>query len=144
MAKGIKWVVEKAKTKVKPNETPTKVSSSAKWQVKKVQQAGNMAVEVTKGMLAGAIQTASSLSKTAYSSVKQTEKGKEMEKALEGPKAQMAAKAAVVTVSAAWEIYLSFANAAVRLVEDVADATGDMVEHKYGKEAGDLAHDALS
>ena len=40
------------------------------------------------------------------------------------PKAQAAAKSAVVAASAAWEIYLAMAQAGVQFVSDVADATG--------------------
>ena len=40
------------------------------------------------------------------------------------PKAQAAAKSAVVAASAAWEIYLAMAQAGVQFVTDVADATG--------------------
>merc|ERR1719461_839140 len=45
--------------------------------------------------------------------------------------------------NAAWEIYLAMAEAGVQFVEDVADATGEIVEHKYGKDAGDVAKDGL-
>merc|ERR1712062_278342 len=58
--------------------------------------------------------------------------------------AQAAAKSAVVAASAAWEIYLAMAQAGVQFVTDVADATADVVDHKYGEDAGDAARNAMS
>lgn len=62
---------------------------------------------------------------------------------MEDPKAQSAAKVAIVGANAAWEIYLAMAKAGVQLVDDFADATGELVEHKYGADAGDVARDGL-
>jgi len=140
--KGIKWATKKAKAHMKEGDE-MEVSDNVKWQAKKIKQAGGMAVTMSASLVTGAVATAQSLTHSVYEQASSSESGKKFEKVMENPKAQSAAKVGVVAANAAWEIYLAMAEAGVQFVEDVADATGEIVEHKYGKDAGDVAKDGL-
>merc|ERR1719300_1756940 len=117
------------------------VSEPVKWQAEKMKQMGGVAVTFSKSVVTGAVATASQLTSALYENTHNTKQGKQVEKVMADPKAQAAAKSAVVAASAAWEIYLAMAQAGVQFVSDVADATADVVDHKYG---GDAARNALS
>lgn len=143
-SKGIKWATKLMKKHIKKNEKPLEVSDNVKWQSEKLRQMGGVAVTFSKSMVTGAVATASQLSNAVYENAHGTSQGAKLEKAMEDPKAQAAAKAAVVTAGAAWEIYLAMAQAGVNFVNDVAEASADIVEHKYGEDAGDAARNALS
>jgi len=142
-SKGIKWATSKAKTHLSQSEEDIEVSDNVKWQAQKIKQAGGMAVTMSKSLVTGAVATAQNLTHSIYEQASHSNSGKKFEKVMEDPKAQSAAKVAVVSANAAWEIYLAMAQAGVQFVEDIADATGDVVEHKYGKDAGDVAKDGL-
>merc|ERR1719242_778967 len=130
-SRGIKWATGKLKKRIKPNAKPMEVSEPVKWQAEKMKQMG-------------AVATASQLTSALYENTHNTKQGKQVEKVMADPKAQAAAKSAVVAASAAWEIYLAMAQAGVQFVTDVAYATADVVDHKYGEDAGDAARNALS
>jgi len=142
-SKGIRWATQKAKANISANEDNMEVSDNVKWQAKKVKQAGGMAVTMSKSLVTGAVATAQSLTHSVYEQASSSGSGKKFEKVMEDPKAQSAAKVAIVGANAAWEIYLAMAKAGVQFVDDVADATGEIVEHKYGADAGDVARDGL-
>lgn len=142
-SKGIKWATKKAKANISANDENMEVSDNVKWQAKKVKQAGGMAVTMSKSLVTGAVATAQSLTHSIYEQASASGTGKKMEHIMEDPKAQSAAKVAIVGANAAWEIYLAMAKAGVQLVDDFADATGELVEHKYGADAGDVARDGL-
>merc|ERR1719326_939236 len=141
---GVRWAAKYIKKQIKPNETPMEVSDTAKFHATKLKQMGGVAVTFSKSMVTGAVATASNLSTTLYQQGKGTQQGAKIEKVMQDPKAQAAAKVAVVSASAAWEIYLAMAQAGVQFVQDVADATADVVEHKYGADAGKATSDGLS
>merc|ERR1719195_812662 len=143
-SRGIRWATGKLKKRMKPNAKPMEVSEPVKWQAEKMKQMGGVAVTFSKSMVTGAVATASQLTSAIYENTQDTKQGKKVQKVMSDPKAQAAAKTAVVAASAAWEIYLAMAQAGVQFVQDVADATADVVEHKYGEDAGDTARDALS
>jgi len=143
-SRGIKWATGKLKKRIKPNEKPMEVSEPVKWQAEKMKQMGGVAVTFSKSMVTGAVATASQLTSALYQNTHNTKQGKQVEKVMADPKAQAAAKTAVVAASAAWEIYLAMAEAGVQFVSDVADATADVVEHKYGDDAGEATRNALS
>merc|ERR1719168_294545 len=142
-SRGIKWATGKLKKRIKPNEKKMEVSEPVKWQAEKMKQMGGVAVTFSKSVVTGAVATASQLS-ALYENTHNTKQGKQVEKVMADPKAQAAAKTAVVAASAAWEIYLAMAEAGVQFVQDVADATADVVEHKYGDDAGEATRNALS
>jgi len=143
--KGIKWATKKAKQNIKSGDKPVEVSDNVKWQAKKIKQAGGMAVTMSASLVTGAVATAHSLTHSIYEQAMVSgSSGEKFEKVMSDPKAQSAAKVGVVAASAAWEIYLAMAEAGVQFVEDMADATGDIVEHKYGEDAGSVAKDGLA
>merc|ERR1719242_753444 len=143
-SRGIKWATGKLKKRIKPNEKPMEVSEPVKWQAEKMKQMGGVAVTFSKSVVTGAVATASQLTTALYQNTHNTKQGKQVEKVMSDPKAQAAAKTAVVAASAAWEIYFAMAQAGVQFVSDVAGATADVVEHKYGEDAGDTARNGLS
>eukprot|EP00494_Astrolonche_serrata_P028597 UN28864 len=143
-SKVVKYATKKAKEKIKQNDEKTKVSENTKWQVNKIKQMGTMAVNVSKSVVVGCVATASQLSDQATASIKGTDTGKKIEKAMEDPKAQAAAKGAIVVGSAAWEIYMAMAKASIKFAEDLGDATADLAEHKYGEDVGEVTRDGLS
>jgi len=143
-SKGIKWATKMIKKRIKPNEKPLEVSDNVKWQSEKLRQMGGVAVTFSKSMVTGAVATASQLSNAVYENAHGTSQGAKLEKAMEDPKAQAAAKVAIVSAGAAWEIYLAMAQAGVQFVQDIADASADVVEHKYGEDAGLAARNAMS
>merc|ERR1719499_84496 len=143
-SKGIKWATKLMKKHIKQNEKPMEVSDNVKWQSEKLRQMGGVAVTFSKSMVTGAVATAGQLSNAVYENAHGTSQGAKLEKAMEDPKAQAAAKVAIVSAGAAWEIYLAMAQAGVQFVQDIADASADIVEHKYGEDAGDAARNALS
>merc|ERR1719361_3134827 len=141
---GVRWAAKYLKKHIKPAEKPVEVSDTAKFHAEKLKQMGGVAVTFSKSMVTGAVATASNLSTTLYQQGKGTKQGAKIEKVMQDPKAQAAAKVAVVSANAAWEIYLEMAKAGVQFVQDVADATADVVEHKYGEDAGKATSDGLS
>merc|ERR1719195_1761914 len=143
-SRGIRWATGKLKKRIKPNEKKMEVSEPVKWQAEKMKQMGGVAVTFSKSVVTGAVATASQLTSALYQNTHNTKQGKKVQKVMSDPKAQAAAKTAVVAASAAWEIYLAMAQAGVQFVQDVADATADVVDHKYGEDAGDAARNALS
>merc|ERR1719379_283881 len=143
-SRGIKWATGKLKKRIKPNEKAMEVSEPVKWQAEKMKQMGGVAVTFSKSVVTGAVATAQQLTGALYENTHNTKQGKQVEKVMSDPKAQAAAKTAVVAASAAWEIYLAMAQAGVQFVSDVADATADVVEHKYGDDAGEATRNALS
>lgn len=143
-SRGIKWATGKLKKRIKPNEKAMEVSEPVKWQAEKMKQMGGVAVTFSKSVVTGAVATAQQLTGALYENTHNTKQGKQVEKVMSDPKAQAAAKTAVVAASAAWEIYLAMAQAGVQFVQDVADATADVVEHKYGDDAGEATRNALS
>jgi len=143
-SKGIKWASKYLKKHIKKNEEETVVSDNVKWQAEKLRQAGGVAVTFSKSMVTGAVATASQLTTALYDSGAQTSSGARLERAMQDPKAQAGLKVAVVGADAAWQIYVAMANAGVQFVADVADATADVAEHKYGADVGQTARDGLS
>lgn len=143
-SRSIKWATGKLKKRIKPNAKKMEISEPVKWQAEKMKQMGGVAVTFSKSVVTGAVATASQLTGAIYENTHNTKQGKQVEKVMSDPKAQAAAKTAVVAASAAWEIYLAMAQAGVQFVTDVADATADVVDHKYGEDAGDAARNALS
>merc|ERR1719499_2775983 len=143
-SRGIRWATGKLKKRIKPNAKKMEISEPVKWQAEKMKQMGGVAVTFSKSVVTGAVATASQLTGAIYENTHNTKQGKQVEKVMSDPKAQAAAKTAVVAASSAWEIYLAMAQAGVQFVQDVADATADVVEHKYGEDAGHVASDGLS
>lgn len=143
-SKAIKWGAEYAKKHIKSNEEELEVSDNVKWQAQKIKQAGGAAVTLSKSLVTGAIATASQLTHTMYESASSSGTGHRIERVMQDPKAQSAAKVAVVTADAAWQVYMAMAQASLQFCEDIADATADVVEHKYGEQAGGVARDGMS
>lgn len=143
-SRSIKWATGKLKKRIKKNEKPMVVSEPVKWQAENAKRLGGVAVTFSKSMVTGAVATASQLTSALYENTHNTTQGKRVEKVMADPKAQVAAKGAVVAASAAWDIYLAMAEAGVQFVQDVADATADVVEHKYGDDAGEATRNGLS
>jgi len=120
------------------------VSDSVKSNAKKLNQMGGVAVTFSKSVVAGAVATAQNLSSALYEQGSGTKAGGKVAKVMEGPKAQAVAKVGVVSAGAAWEIYRAMAQAGIQFTQDIADATADVVEHKYGADAGATTRDGLS
>jgi len=143
-SRAIKWGAEFAKKHIHKNEEEMEVSDNVKWQAQKIKQAGGAAVTLSKSLVTGAIATASQLTHTMYTSASSSNTGQRMERVMQDPKAQSAAKVAVVTVDAAWQVYMAMAQASLTFCDDIAEATADVVEHKYGEQAGGVARDGMS
>jgi len=141
--KGIRKGVEVAKKKVKPKDEATKVSDKTKARVEKAKQASGMAVQVSSAMLKGAMETANQLSDqlngplSEYLEKKGLKTGKP-----DGPKAAAAKNVGKQSVKVAIELYIAMKEASVQLMGEVLDAGAELVDHRYGADAGSVAKDA--
>jgi len=143
MKKGINIATEKAKERIPQKEIPTTVSESTRVKVEKARMASGVAVTVTSAMFKGAMDAVTQMSdslKPVLSGYLENAGVKSDEPT--GPKTKAAINVTKQSAKAALEIYLGMREAAVSVMSASMDATAELIDHRYGNEAGRVAKDA--
>jgi len=143
MKKGINIATEKAKEKLPQKEVPTQVSESTKVRVEKARMASGVAVNVTSAMFKGAMDAVTQMSDSLKPVLSgYLEKAGVKSDKPTGPKTKAAINVTKQSAKAALEIYLAMREAAVSVMAASMDATAELIDHRYGNEAGGVAKDA--
>eukprot|EP00164_Ancoracysta_twista_P000749 GFYU01000985.1.p1 GENE.GFYU01000985.1~~GFYU01000985.1.p1 ORF type:complete len:394 (+),score=87.63 GFYU01000985.1:36-1217(+) len=125
------------KSKINKKEQETKVSEKTRDRVRYTRAATGTAVKVSAAVVTGAVAMAQSLARGIAASVSDTDTGKKLgEKKI----VQDAKVVGVSTLVAADTIYQELVGAAKVLLDVTAETTADLVEHRYGEEVGQVAH----
>merc|ERR1711920_910964 len=139
---GICVLTDKAKTKIPKSEKPMEVSESTRAKIEKAKLASTMAVTISASMLQGAIETANQMSiqlKPLLSDYLE-KKGISTDKPA-GPKTDAAVTVGKQSIKTGLEIYLAMKEASSVLMAAGLDASAELIEHRYGAEAGSAARD---
>lgn len=115
---------------------------TTKARLQQAKFASGAAVKVSKALVVGASAMISQLANNLSETLASTEQGRSIQKA-SGPRAQALKELAKSSISAAATLYEAVSDASVSLLHDITDATGKIIEHKYGQEAGASARDGL-
>jgi len=140
---GIHVATEKAKERLPQKEVPTQISESTKAKVEKAKMASTMAVNVSSAMIKGAMEAVNQMSDSLKPVLNEylDKTGMKSDKPA-GPKTKATINVGRQSLKAALEIYLAMREASVALMSASLDATAELIEHRYGNEAGGLAKDA--
>jgi len=141
--KGIKIATRKAKEKIPKKPEATKVSEDTKEKVQKAKMASVVAVNVSAAMIKGAMEAANQMSETLAPTLNEylQKKGLKSDKPA-GPKTEATINVGKQSVKAALELYIAMKDASIALMAASLDAGAEIIEHRYGEEAGALARDA--
>lgn len=140
---GIHSATEKAKEKLPQKEVPTQVSDATRAKVEKARMASNVAVNVTSAMFQGAMDAVTQMSDSLKPVLTEyLEKAGVKSDKPTGPKTKAAINVTKSSAKAALEIYLATREAAVAVMSASMDATAELIDHRYGQEAGGVAKDA--
>lgn len=141
--RGIKIVTHKAKEKIPKKQEATIISESTKARVQKAKMASVMAVSVSSAMLAGAIEAANQMSDGLKPMLSEylEKKGLKTDKPA-GPKTEATINVTKQSVRATLELYIAMKEASLALMAASLDAGAELIEHRYGDDAGALAKDA--
>jgi len=139
---GISVLTDKAKTKIPKSEKPLEVSVSTKAKIEKAKLASTMAVTVSASMLQGAIEAANQMSTQLKPVLTEylEKKGISTDKPA-GPKTDAAVTVGKQSIKTALEIYLAMREASSVLMAAGLDASAELIEHRYGADAGSAARD---
>lgn len=137
---GIGALTEKAKRKIPRKEQPMQVSESTKAKIEKAKLASTMAVTVSASMLKGALEAANQMSDQMKPVLSEylEKKGIKTDKPA-GPKTDAAITVGKQSLKTALELYIAMKEASVVLLEAGLDASADLIEHRYGADAGAAA-----
>jgi len=140
--KGITIMTDKAKEKIPKTEQPLNVSPSTKARIEKAKLASGMAVTVSSSLLKGALEAANNVTEQLTPVLKEylEKKGLKTDKPA-GPKTDAAITVGKQSLKTAIELYFAMKEASVVLMAASLDATADLVEHRYGDDAGAAARD---
>jgi len=140
--KGISRMTDKAKEKIPKKEQPTSVSSGTKSKIEKAKLASGMAVTVSASLLKGALEAANNVTEQLTPVLKEylEKKGVKTDKPA-GPKTDAAITVGKQSLKTAIELYFAMKEASVVLMSASLDATAELVEHRYGDDAGAAARD---
>jgi len=140
--KGITIMTVKAKEKIPKKEQPLNVSSGTKAKIEKAKLASGMAVTVSSSLLKGALEAANNLTEQLTPVLKEylEKKGLKTDKPA-GPKTDAAITVGKQSLKTAIELYFAMKEASVVLMSASLDATAELIEHRYGDDAGAAARD---
>merc|ERR1719204_786188 len=102
-----------------------------------------MAVNVSSAMLKGALEAANQMSDSLKPMLSEylEKKGLKTDKP-PGPKTEVAIDVTKQSLKATLELYLAMKEASLALMAASLDAGAELIEHRYGDEAGAVAKDA--
>jgi len=140
---GIKIATRKAKEKIPKKQEATKISEDTKEKVQKAKMASAVAVNVSAAMIKGALEAANQMSDTLAPALNDylQKKGLKSDKPA-GPKTEATINVGKQSVKAALELYIAMKDASIALMAASLEAGAEIIEHRYGDEAGALARDA--
>jgi len=139
---GLGILTEKAKKKIPKSEKPVEVSQATKSKIEKAKLASTMAVTVSASMVKGAMEAANQMSdqlKPVLSDYME-KKGIKTDKPA-GPKTDAAITVGKQSLKTALELYIAMKDASAVLLAAGLDASADLIEHRYGLDAGAAARD---
>lgn len=140
-SKGIKKGGAYLKTKIKKKENPTQISEKTKNTLSKVKASTGAAVVLSRSLVTGVISSASTLG--TYISAKLSSNSK-AQKFTRSNYYQKAKEVGRVGIQAAVTIYDGLEESLVILLSSSKEAAVDVVEHRYGEEAGKFAEDGIT
>jgi len=140
--KGITIFTEKAKDKIPKRDRPANVSIETKAKIEKAKLASGMAVTVSSSLLKGALEAANNVTEQIKPVLSEylEKKGIKTDKPA-GPKTEAAINVGKQSMKTALELYLAMKDASAVLMAASLDATAELIEHRYGDDAGAAARD---
>jgi len=140
--KGIDILTEKSKQNISKAESELEVSEAAKMNVARAKSATNLAVGVSSTVLKQGMSAAKVMTDQMKPVVKDymKKKGLASDKPA-GPKTKAAITVGKQTVKSGLEVYFAMKDAAKAVLFHAFDATTEMVDHRYGDAAGNVAKD---
>eukprot|EP01029_Cantina_marsupialis_P012547 TRINITY_DN2770_c0_g1_i1.p1 TRINITY_DN2770_c0_g1~~TRINITY_DN2770_c0_g1_i1.p1 ORF type:complete len:505 (+),score=201.34 TRINITY_DN2770_c0_g1_i1:80-1594(+) len=128
------------KGKLKKKEKETEVGPKTKTAIKATKEVSTAAVVLSSQFVMGVKLLATGMVKGVSAAVSATSLGKKMDGSC-GPKTQATKTLIGGSVGAFVNLFDALATAGMCLVKDTGSATHDVVEHRYGKELGDVVKD---
>jgi len=140
--KGIDIIAEKSKQKVSKMESPMHISEKTKANIGSTKAATNVAVMVSSSMMKGGLESAQKITNEIKPLVKNymKEKGILSDKPV-GPKSKAAIDVGKQSMKTGLELFIAMKEAARAVMFHTMDASADMVDHRYGEDAGNVAKD---
>ncbi|CAD7696759.1 unnamed protein product, partial [Ostreobium quekettii] len=145
ISKKIKQGADKYKGSTEACESPKPVDEKTKARVETAKAVAKTASKITGAAIEAAAGLASSVATAIISSSKDKDKDLSAAGSSAGQSVGQSAKAiGAATLVAAAEVYEAMDEAFKLVARTAAKATAEVVEHKYGKDYGDTAYDAMS
>ena len=129
------------KKKVKPKDQEVSITDKNKQRIKKLKKTSNVVVLVSKTVLEGTINTTANIATGMYN---QYEPSDRMKQIAQTEAYKVTKEVGAGCLSAGVNIYNALEDALVTLATTSAQVGVDMVNHRYGQEAGEVTGDALS
>ena len=129
---------------MKKNEEETEVSEETKERLEKARVISHAAMHVTGGLIEGVTNVAMTLGSAFAGAIKDTEAGKKMQSGAQSSTGQELRKVAGAGVHAFANVWNALELSARTVGKATSDATVDVMEHKYGKQAADATRQGFS
>jgi len=138
--KALKSGAEFLKSKIKQKEQPVTISNETKMRMKTAKVVAGGAVTVTKALMTGARTTAQMISRELASAAEKTDIGRRYANSdnKRVAAAKNLTKSAVSSAASVWEAAV---DAGLSVLKDISSATGEILEHRYGADVGEVARD---
>lgn len=130
------------KNRIKPKEEAVVVSANTKSALVTAKFAAKGAVTVTTGILEGLTVAATSIGKAAVGAAKDTKYGAKVSAGAStetGEAVKVVAGASLVAIA---NIVKALDQASVEVLKETGSATAELIDHRYGEDAGAAARDA--
>ncbi len=125
-------------------EKEVEVSEETKERLEKAKVISHAAMHVTGGLIEGVTNVAMTLGSAFAGAVKDTDAGKKVQKGAQSATGQQLRKVAGAGVHAFANIWNALELSARTVGKATSDATVDIMEHKYGKQAADATRQGFS
>jgi hypothetical protein len=147
LASGIQSTGEYLKTKIVPNEEPSKVHPGISTTLKYASYVSPYCVKVSKGLVNGLVTIAKEVGKASAQSIAETEIWKRStsgsQSFISPSKMQAAKEIGKASLSAFVNVWDSLDTSGRILLDSTKRTTVDVVTHKYGPEAGEAVNHGL-
>jgi len=137
--KGINKSKEYLKTQITTKEE-VHVSETTKDRIKKAKVASSAVVKVSKAVVVGATTMCAELASNLADAASKTEIGQKIQND-KSERMEAAKEVGIATLQGALLLFHELEEAALILVGEIADASADVAQYKYGDEVGEVAQD---
>lgn len=134
---------EYIKAKLTPRENPVQLSDKTHGRIAGVRKFGAATVRVSTAVVAGVYQVASTVADTIATEIKDTKFGKKLADDNATPTVKAAKAAVKGGVHAISNIHEALWDAGAILITNAGQTTADVIDHKYGNEAGDASRETM-